>query len=56
MQPNTYLIDHSTNSPIFAENLYKKCQEKQIYCIDAPVSGGEVGAIKGRLTIMCGGD
>ena len=34
----------------------KKAMDKNIYFLDAPVSGGEVGAIKGELTVMIGGE
>ena len=39
-----------------AVEVNKKALEKNIYFLDAPVSGGEVGAIKGELTVMIGGE
>lgn len=49
-------IDHTTVSAHTAEILAKSAHEKNIHFIDAPVSGGEAGAINGTLTIMCGAD
>jgi 3-hydroxyisobutyrate dehydrogenase len=56
MKPGTVLIDHTTTSAELAEELAKVCLSKGVYFIDAPVSGGQVGAENGALTIMCGGD
>jgi 2-hydroxy-3-oxopropionate reductase len=49
------LIDMSTIAPATSENIYKLCQAKNVEALDAPVSGGEVGAINGALSIMIGG-
>ncbi len=49
-------IDHSTISPTVAQNVASKLAEKGAQMIDAPVSGGEIGAIEARLSIMVGGD
>lgn len=56
MQPGSTLVDHTTTSAELAEELAKVCKEKNIHFIDAPVSGGQAGAEKGALTVMCGGD
>lgn len=56
MAPGTVLVDHTTTSAELAEELAKACQEKGLYFIDAPVSGGQAGAENGALTIMCGGE
>lgn len=56
MQPGSTLVDHTTTSAELAEELAKACKEKNIHFIDAPVSGGQAGAEKGALTVMCGGD
>lgn len=52
----TLLIDHTTASADIARRIANKASEKGLYFFDAPVSGGEQGAINGQLTIMCGGD
>jgi len=49
------VIDMSTICPIETINISKKLSKKNIQLIDAPVSGGEIGAIKGELSIMIGG-
>jgi 3-hydroxyisobutyrate dehydrogenase len=51
----TLLIDHTTSSADIARRISKNASVKDISFIDAPVSGGEQGAINGQLTIMCGG-
>lgn len=50
------IIDHSTISPALNKEVANKLQEKEAYYLDAPVSGGPMGAKAGTLTIMCGGD
>ena len=50
------VIDHTTASAGLARELAARCKAKGAHFIDAPVSGGEAGAINGKLTIMCGGD
>lgn len=52
---NTILIDMSTISPEVTIRISNKLKLKNSYLIDAPVSGGEIGAIKGKLSIMVGG-
>lgn len=49
-------IDHSTISPETARQGHKAAREKQIHALDAPVSGGEAGAVEGSLSIMVGGE
>jgi 3-hydroxyisobutyrate dehydrogenase/2-hydroxy-3-oxopropionate reductase len=51
----TYLIDMTTSSPILAKKIYEKALEKGMYSLDAPVTGGEVGARNGTLSILVGG-
>ena len=46
----------TTSSPTLAMDLYNKGLEKEISVLDAPVSGGDIGAQKGTLSIMVGGD
>ncbi|MFQ9923531.1 MAG: NAD(P)-dependent oxidoreductase [Beduini sp.] len=50
------VIDFTTSSPALAQKIYKAAKEKGISALDAPVSGGDVGAQKGTLSIMVGGD
>lgn len=49
------LIDMSTISPVIARQLAKRAEQQRIEMLDAPVSGGEIGAIDGTLSIMVGG-
>lgn len=50
------IVDHTTASAGLARRLYARCADKGATFIDAPISGGQAGAEKGALTIMCGGD
>lgn len=50
------VIDMSTISPLATKKLSKKLERKKSFLIDAPVSGGEAGAISGELSIMVGGN
>ena len=52
----TYLIDMTTTSPKLSRKIYDKGKEKGLHILDAPVTGGESGAIAGTLSIMVGGD
>lgn len=52
----TYVIDMTTSSPLLAQKIYETAKEKQIHALDAPVSGGDIGARNGQLAIMVGGD
>ena len=52
----TVLIDMTTTSPRLSERIYAAAKEKGMTALDAPVSGGDVGAQKGTLAIMVGGD
>ena len=54
--PGTVLIDMTTTSPRLSERIYAAAKEKGMTALDAPVSGGDVGAQKGTLAIMVGGD
>ncbi|MGI9305724.1 MAG: NAD(P)-dependent oxidoreductase [Gammaproteobacteria bacterium] len=56
MKPGGIIIDMSTISPAAARQIAAKLAEKEIFFLDAPVSGGQKGAIDGTLTIMAGGD
>ena len=56
IQPGTILIDCSSISPAVARKLADAARARQAVMLDAPVSGGEIGAIGGTLSIMVGGD
>tara|TARA_Y100000996_G_C22428711_1_gene604689 strand:+ start:39 stop:929 length:891 start_codon:yes stop_codon:yes gene_type:complete len=56
MRPNTVIIDMSTISPQITIKLNHKLKEKKSWLLDCPVSGGEIGAKKGKLSIMVGGE
>jgi 3-hydroxyisobutyrate dehydrogenase len=55
-RPETLLIDMTTASPTLARRIFESGQAKGIGCLDAPVSGGDIGAREARLSIMVGGD
>lgn len=55
-KPGTIIIDMSTISPQVTRALAEEAHTKGLHWLDAPVSGGEKGAIEGTLTIMVGGD
>ncbi len=56
MKPGTLIIDHTTTSAKLSRELAAVCAEKHITFYDAPVSGGQAGAINGQLSVMVGGD
>jgi 3-hydroxyisobutyrate dehydrogenase len=49
-------VDHTTASAAVARELHAAARERGLHFIDAPVSGGQAGAVNGALTVMCGGD
>ncbi len=55
MSKGAVLVDMSTISPITARGIAKELEQKGMEMLDAPVSGGDVGAIEGTLSIMVGG-
>ncbi len=55
-RPNTYVIDMTTSKPSLAKKIYALAKEKKVHALDAPVSGGDVGAQNAQLSIMVGGD
>lgn len=56
MGKGTILVDHTTASADLARELHAKCKEAGVGFVDAPVSGGQAGAVNGQLGIMCGGE
>ncbi|MCQ6564016.1 NAD(P)-dependent oxidoreductase [Paenibacillus mendelii] len=55
-QEGSYVIDMTTSTPSLARRIYAEAKEKGIYALDAPVSGGDIGAREARLAIMVGTD
>ena len=55
MKSGTTIVDHTTSNPNLAETIAKKALEKGVHSLDAPVSGGDIGAKAGTLLIMTGG-
>ena len=55
-QAGALLVDHTTASANVARELFAAAKAKGVHFVDAPVSGGEAGAINGILTVMCGGE
>ncbi len=56
MKKNSILVDHTTASAKCAKACGEIANSLGIGFVDAPISGGEAGAVNGQLTIMCGGD
>ena len=56
MKPGAVFVDHTTASASVARELSSEAQKLGLQFIDAPVSGGQAGAVNGVLTVMCGGD
>ena len=56
LQSGSIIIDHTTTSASLSREMYETCKKLDIDFIDAPVSGGQVGAEQGELTIMAGGN
>lgn len=52
----SYLIDMTTTSPELSRRIYEEGTKKGFHVLDAPVTGGETGAIKGTLSILVGGN
>jgi 3-hydroxyisobutyrate dehydrogenase/2-hydroxy-3-oxopropionate reductase len=56
MKRGAIFVDHTTASAEVARELSAAAQPLGLQFVDAPVSGGNLGAINGTLTVMCGGD
>ncbi|CCP21356.1 putative beta-hydroxyacid dehydrogenase [Bacillus velezensis UCMB5036] len=52
----TFVIDMTTSKPSLAKKIAEQAKEKSIHALDAPVSGGDIGARNGTLAIMAGGE
>ena len=56
LKPGSVIVDHTTTSATLAKEMSSECLKQEIAFIDAPLSGGQIGAESGQLTIMAGGD
>jgi 3-hydroxyisobutyrate dehydrogenase/2-hydroxy-3-oxopropionate reductase len=56
LKKGAILIDHTTASAVVARELFSETKERGVGFVDAPVSGGQAGAVNGQLGIMCGGE
>lgn len=55
-KPGTYLIDMTTSDPALAQKIHQEAKARGLSALDAPVSGGDVGAQNATLSIMVGGE
>lgn len=55
-KPGNILVDMTTSEPSLAVEIYQAAKAKGVHAVDAPVSGGDIGAREARLSIMIGGD
>jgi 3-hydroxyisobutyrate dehydrogenase-like beta-hydroxyacid dehydrogenase len=56
MSKDAIAFDNTTASAKIARELYAEARKRGLHFVDAPVSGGQAGAVNGQLTVMCGGD
>lgn len=56
VKKGSYVIDMTTSSPELAVKIYEEAKSRGIKALDAPVTGGDIGAKNGTLTILVGGD
>jgi len=55
-RPGTIIVDMTTSQPSLAVEIAQAAHQRQVWSLDAPVSGGDIGAREARLSIMIGGD
>jgi len=55
-RPGSVVVDMTTSRPSLAAEIYEAAKRRGVFAVDAPVSGGDVGAREARLSIMIGGD
>jgi 3-hydroxyisobutyrate dehydrogenase len=55
-RPGSILVDMTTSEPALAREVFEAARAKGVHAVDAPVSGGDVGAREARLSIMVGGE
>ncbi|XWS54888.1 hypothetical protein CRYUN_Cryun10bG0128400 [Craigia yunnanensis] len=56
LNPGAVIVDHTSSSPSLAREIYDSARKKGCWSIDAPVSGGDIGAREGKLAIFAGGE
>ena len=56
LRPGCVMVDMTTSRPMLAQEIYRRAKEIGVASLDAPVSGGDIGAKEARLSIMVGGD
>lgn len=56
VQAGSYVIDMTTSKPALAQRIFSEASKKDVQALDAPVSGGDIGAKNGTLAIMVGGE
>ena len=56
MPKDAIAFDNTTASARIARELYAEARKRGLHFVDAPISGGQAGAVNGQLTVMCGGD
>ncbi|KAH1030735.1 hypothetical protein J1N35_042909 [Gossypium stocksii] len=56
LNPGAVIVDHTSSSPSLARQIYASAREKGCWSVDAPVSGGDIGAREGKLAIFAGGE
>jgi 3-hydroxyisobutyrate dehydrogenase len=55
-RPESVLVDMTTSEPALAREIFDAAKARGVHAVDAPVSGGDVGAREARLSIMVGGE
>jgi 3-hydroxyisobutyrate dehydrogenase len=55
LRPGGIFVDHTTVSARIARQIAVEARDQEIHCVDAPMTGSQIGAEKGTLTLMCGG-
>lgn len=56
LNPGSVIVDHTSSHPVLAKQIFDSVREKSCWSVDAPVSGGDIGARDGKLAIFAGGD
>ncbi|KAL4588468.1 hypothetical protein LXL04_001359 [Taraxacum kok-saghyz] len=56
LNPGSVIIDHTSSHPTLAKQIFAAAREKNCWSVDAPVSGGDIGARDGKLAILAAGD
>jgi 3-hydroxyisobutyrate dehydrogenase len=56
LKPDGVLVDMTTSEPALARAIFEEAEAKGVHAVDAPVSGGDIGAKEARLSIMIGGE